>query len=147
MDTQVFSQPQVIESFMGSPIIKRKFWQTPSTTISSLFTPNTNIQNRERNITYKHRLLVKEFHDFLNKEGNLDQGMDNVSLSESDETSLEQLSDELVQVFCFENIDKSSNAQKEDLIKRFLKLGGKNYTCEDLRKDILKIEQEGNSLD
>ena len=66
-------------------------------------------------------------------------------VSDSEKINLEQLSEELIQVFYFENIDKSTDSQKEELIKKILKLGGKNYTCEDLRNDLLRIEQEDNS--
>ena len=47
-----------------------------------------------------------------------------------------------MQVFSFENINDSSKAQKEELIQRILKLGGNNYTCEDLRRELLTIKKE-----
>ena len=46
---------------------------------------------------------------------------------------LNQLTDELVRVFYFENINSRTETQKEDFIQRILKLGGNNYTCEGLR--------------
>ena len=65
------------------------------------------------------------------------------SLKPEDE-SLEKLTDELVQVFCFENIDNSTKTQKEELIQRILKLRGKDYTIEDLRRDLVSLEMEDN---
>ena len=67
-----------------------------------------------------------------------------VDIGESKEVNLDQLIDELVQIFFifFDKIDKTLAAQKEEIIQRILKLGGNNYTCEDLKKDILDIELE-----
>ena len=45
-------------------------------------------------------------------------------------------------MFNFENINKSTEAQREDLIQKVLKLGGDNYTCEDLKRDLMNIENE-----
>ena len=45
---------------------------------------------------------------------------------------LEQLSEELVQIFNYDNIDNSTVHQKEELIQKIIKLGGKDYTAEDL---------------
>ena len=72
----------------------------------------------------------------------LDTEADNVITSRSEEDSLNALTNELIQVFNFENINNSLEAQKEELIQRILKLGGNNYTCEDLRRDLLTIEKE-----
>ena len=49
-------------------------------------------------------------------------------------------------MFNFENIDKSTEAQREDLIQRVLKLGGDNYTCENLKRDLLNIENEDKDM-
>ena len=67
-----------------------------------------------------------------------------VDIGESKEVNLDQLIDELVQIFFifFDKIDKTLAAHKEEIIQRILKLGGNNYTCEDLKKDILDIELE-----
>ena len=59
---------------------------------------------------------------------------------------LEQLLKELIRVFSYDNIDKSSDTQKEKLIQRIIKLGGKDYMTEDLRRDIIKIEAEDKFL-
>ena len=61
---------------------------------------------------------------------------------EVDEEELEQLSEELIRVFNYEDIENNSNTEKEKLIQSIIKLGGKNYTVEDLRRDIIKIESE-----
>ena len=60
-------------------------------------------------------------------------------MSSRDE-NLEQLTDELVQVFSFQEINNSSEEQKTELIQRIIKLGGSNYTCDDLRRDLISIE-------
>ena len=74
----------------------------------------------------------------------MDLELETLSTSKLEEDSLDLLPNELVQVFSFENIDKSTEAQREELIQRILKLGGNNYTCEDLRRDLLNIEIEDN---
>lgn len=66
--------------------------------------------------------------------------MDNLNLNKAEVDNLESLTEELIEVFIFENIDRSNDAQKENLIQRVLKLGGDNYTREDLKRDLLKIE-------
>lgn len=58
---------------------------------------------------------------------------------------LDQLTDELVQVFCFEDIEESSEAQKATLIQRIIKLGGDNYTYDDLRRDLMIVEIGNNA--
>lgn len=68
--------------------------------------------------------------------------MEKVILDKTKEDNLESLTEELIQVFIFENIDKSSDSQKEDLMQQVLKLGGDNYTYEDLKRDFLIIEGE-----
>ena len=45
-----------------------------------------------------------------------------------EDENLEQLTKELIHVFSYENLDKSSTAPKESLLKRVLKLGGDDYT-------------------
>ena len=61
-------------------------------------------------------MSIKEFHEFLNKDSTLDPVMEDLSISKLEEVNLNHLTDELIQVFCFENIDKSMDAQKEELI-------------------------------
>ena len=73
----------------------------------------------------------------------MESELDNLNTGDED---LEQLTDEFVQVFCFKDIDNSTEAQKEELIQRILKLGGNNYSCEDLRRDLLCIEAEDNIM-
>ena len=62
--------------------------------------------------------------------------------NEAQKENLERLVDELIQVFNHNNIDKISDVQKEELIQRVLKLGGDKYTFEDLRRDLLIIDDE-----
>ena len=62
-------------------------------------------------------------------------------LSEFEKENLDLLSDELIKVFDYENVDKSSRSQKKDLIQWFLKIGGDQYTYEDLRRDLVSFEK------
>ena len=55
---------------------------------------------------------------------------------------IEKLSDELSWVFDFNNEDSDNMAQKEELLKKVLQLGGDNYTFIDLRRDLSSIEEE-----
>ena len=67
-------------------------------------------------------------------------------MPESKDKCLEKLSEELIQVFNFDNIHRSTTSQKEALVQKIIKLGGEDYTAEDLRRDILRIEKEDNLL-
>ena len=66
-------------------------------------------------------------------------------MSDYKDNNLEQLSKELIEVFNFDNLDKSTSSQKEKMIQKVIRLGGDNYTAEDLRRDILKIQMEDNT--
>ena len=92
------------------------------------------------------KMLVKEFQEFLNKDNPWDPAWEDGSISKWEESSPNHLIDDLIQVFSFENIDKSTDTQKKELIQRILKLGINNYTCEDLWRDLLKIDYEDNDL-
>lgn len=61
---------------------------------------------------------------------------------ETEKANQELLIDELIQVFNLDNIDKTSDSQKEELMQRVLKLGGDNYTFKGLRRDLLTIDDE-----
>ena len=88
-----------------------KFWQTPSKVKSSLF---TSIEQSYKEKDYKcEGSLIEMVQEFLNKEGNTEADL--YDLSSRDE-NLEQLTDELVHVFFFKNIDNNIETQKEDLI-------------------------------
>lgn len=63
-------------------------------------------------------------------------------MEDNENMEIEPLIEELIQVFNPENINDSTTPQKEYLLNKVLKLGGKNYTYDDLRRDILSIEQE-----
>ena len=93
------------------------------------------------NIEYS---IVADVQNFLNKE--VDYMLEE-KIPEADDNELEQLSEELIQVFSFDCINNSTASQKEKLIQRIIRLGGKDYIVEDLRRDILKIEMEEKSLD
>lgn len=140
-------QLDAIESKTETPFkevsnISFKFWQTPSASISSPFTPNSNPKDQNVDLKRAGKPLSKEFEDFLNKDTIWEKELENMCTSKLEEENLYLLTEELFQVFSFENIDKSTKAHKEDLIHKVLKLGGDNYTCEDLRKDLLNIENE-----
>ena len=63
----------------------------------------------------------------------------------TDDKELEQLSEDLIKVFSYENIDNSTDSQKRNLIQRIIRIGGKDYTAEDLRRDIILIDAEDNA--
>ena len=85
---------------------------------------------------------ILELQEFLNTEGALDSIDTNINLTEEEEASINQLTEELIQVFSLDNIDKTSESQKKELIQRVLKLGGENYSSENLRRDLFKIQME-----
>ena len=66
-------------------------------------------------------------------------------MSDYKDNNLEQLSKELIEVFNFDNLDKSTSSQKEKMVQKVIRLGGDNYTTEDLRRDILKIQMEDST--
>lgn len=116
-----------------------KFWQTPLEIRSSPFTPTELVVKMK---DYKcEGSLTKMVQVFLNREDNIE-----IELSEESDDNLDQLTDELVQVFSFEDINNSLEDQKEALIQRIIKLGGCNYTCDDLRRDLISIEVEDKAI-
>ena len=54
--------------------------------------------------------LTQNFHDFLNNDPTKNEDFEMFNLDEVDEENLELLTDELIQVFNFKNIDKSSKS-------------------------------------
>ena len=48
-------------------------------------------------------------------------------------------------MFSYDNIENSRDSQKRKLVQRIIKIGGEDYTVEDLGRDILLIEVEDNS--
>ena len=119
-----------------------KFWQTPVGHSSSPFTPEmdqSSIWDRNRTVGES---IFTNVHNFLNQDPDPpfeeeEQGID--------DKELEQLSEELIRVFSYDNIENSTDTQAETLIQRIIKIGGKDYTVEDHRRDILKIEAEDNT--
>ena len=96
----------------------------------------TGLRNRDRNTKGPIAIVVQ---DFLNQD---QESPFEEEESGADEEELEQLSEELNRVFNYEDFENSTNSQKEKLIQSIIKLGGKNYTVEDLRRDIIKINEE-----
>lgn len=110
-----------------------KFWQAPSEIRSSPFTPIELVPKLK---DYDcEGSLTKMVQVFLNREDNME-----TELYEESDENLHQLTDELVQVFSFEDINNSSKDQKVALIQRIINLGGWTYTCDDLRRDLISIE-------
>ena len=122
-----------------------KFWQTPTDSKTSPFTPSCSHQDKKMNSNTADKVPIKEFQEFLNSDNALVSPLGEGSISKIEEDRLNLLTEQLVQVFSEENIEESTDAQKEELIKELLILGGNNYTYEDLRKDLLKIENEDNN--
>ena len=116
-----------------------KFWLTPIEYLTSPFTPmevQPESQIEKRNLDGS---VVKDFQQFINMDVYSTPELD---ISERKDKKLDQISEELIQVFDFDNLDSSTLSQKEELIQKIIKLGGENYTADDLRKDILIIEME-----
>lgn len=65
-------------------------------------------------------------------------------LKKEDNEYIERLSKELCRVFDSENKAEDIQAQKEELLRKVLKLGGENYTFFDLKKDLQSFEREAN---
>lgn len=113
-----------------------KFWQTPSfhqdspLLIHGEHTPILQTQNQ------MVANLSHDLQDFLNED------VEAQYLDVGEHEDLNLLTEELIQVFNYDNNDECNEEQKEELMKRVLKLGGENYTFEDLRRDILLIEEE-----
>ena len=142
------SQQQKLDSHTETeyprPLAKKsrghsKFWQTPKEHASSPFTPVENQLQPRWEGKDTEETIVKDLQYFLNKD--LESTMD-VAFPESQDKYLEQLSEELIQVFNYDNIHRSTTSQKEALVQKIIKLGGEDYIAEDLRRDILKIEME-----
>ena len=52
----------------------------------------------------------------------------------------------MIQVFNFDDLDNSTISKKEELIQRIIKLGGDDYTAEDLQRDIIAIQLEDSEM-
>ena len=88
-----------------------KFWQTPITTQES---PINNLN--EHNVRKEEQSKIKgtpvqDFHEFMNKEMSKIDDLEMLILDEDEDEkeNLELLTDELIQVFNLNNIDKSSD--------------------------------------
>ena len=85
--------------------------------------------------------ISKDLQHFLNEDLELTPES---GIPELEDRNLEELSEELIKVFDFDNLDKSTTSQKENLIQKIIKLGGNDYTAEDLQRDMIKIQMEDN---
>ena len=102
-----------------------------------LQTPETHIKCND--INQDIGAIYQDFTKFMNN--NISDIEDSEDEDKVDE-NLERLTKDLIQVFSLGNLDKSSTNQKKNLLKRVLKLGGEDYSFEDLRKYIMSIEEE-----
>jgi hypothetical protein len=110
-----------------------KFWQTPEN--QSIKGCNKEPINRDIEIGE----MSRDFSKFLNEDISFNNDID---LDDNENEEIELLTEELLQVFNPDSINESTILQKENLLNRVLKLGGENYTYENLRRDIMSIEQE-----
>lgn len=62
----------------------------------------------------------------------------NIDYKESEEIDL--LTEELPHIFNPENYNESTIPQKENLLQRVLQLSGENYTFDNLRRYLMRIE-------
>ena len=122
--------------------ILKKCWQMPIADGNLIYTYDKRAQQMNEKETQEVGTPILELQEFLNTEGASDSADTNINLTEEEEASINQLTEELVQVFSPDNIDKTSESQKKELIQRVLKLGGENYSSENLRRDLLKIQME-----
>ena len=122
--------------------ILNKCWQMPSTDSNLIYTSDKRAQQMHEGETQEKDTPILEFQEFLNTEGSSDSTDTKINLTEDEEARINQLTKELVQVFSPDNLDKTSESQKKELILRVLKLGGENYSSENLRRDLLKIQME-----
>ena len=60
--------------------------------------------------------LTQDFQDFLNNDMSYINDLERLSLDEAEKENLELLTDELIQVFNLDNIDKRNDLQKEELM-------------------------------
>ena len=134
--------PREADIMVESPGKLIFFWQTPAVICSSPFTPCNRIQQEDSDRALVTESPIKEFQDFLNKDCITDFSNAELDIAEKERLKMDQLAEELAQVFYPENIEDSSMARKEELIQKVIQLGGENYSCEDLRRDILKIQRE-----
>ena len=71
---------------------------------------------REKDQSKTKGIRIEDFHDFHNNDSSKNKDMEMIILDETRKETLELLTDELIQVFNFDIIDKSSDLHKEDLI-------------------------------
>ena len=100
-----------------------KFWQTPVAYASSPFTLEDNLPDKGANGKMIVGSITKEVQNFLNEDMDM---IPEVEILNSEDKDLDQLTEELIQVFSLDNINHSTDSQKEALIQRILKLVGSN---------------------
>ena len=132
----------MVEVELMTPRIKgdmgrSKFWQTSGDHTSSPFTPEMDqsvMWDKDRTL---EEATVRDVQHFLSQDSI--PPFEHEDLNEDDK-ELEKLSEELIKVFNFDSIENTSDTEKEKLIQKIIKIGGKDYTVEYLKRDIIKIE-------
>ena len=115
-----------------------KFWQTPS--------PKKAHTDRLEDFSESvpEVIPIHVFQNFLNQNEDMQTESEIGLLKKEDNEYIERLSEELCRVFDFENKAEDIQAQKEELLRKVLKLGGENYTFSDLKKDLQSFEREAD---
>ena len=97
-----------------------KFQKTPSPRIESQDRSDNMISERNNSSLNTVEILQ----NFLNKEMSKIEEGDHELMDKIDLGKIEKLSEELVQVFDFDNVDNTSLIQKEELVNKVFLLGG-----------------------
>lgn len=118
-----------------------KLWQTLGEYTTLPFTPVEAQAQIQIEGKIPNNTIIEDLQLFLNKD--LDSTSE-AGATEVKDYGLEDLSKELIQIFDFDNLERSTTSQKEKLVQKVIKLGGEGYTAEDLKRDILNIQLEEN---
>ena len=94
-----------------------KFQQTLTTSQESPIYEMSEHNAREKDQSKTKGIIIKYFHDFLNNDSSKNEDMEMIISDETEKENLELLTDKLIQVLNFNNIDKRIDLQKEDLIQ------------------------------
>lgn len=109
------SMKETIESKREAINMFTKFWQTPTTIQDSPINNLTEYNASEKDQSKMKGNLTQDFYDFLNNDPTKNEDLEIFNSDEVEKENLEQLTDELIQLFNFDNIDKSSDLQKRGI--------------------------------
>ena len=93
-----------------------KSWKTPNTSQESAMHNLSGHNLWEKEQSKNKGTLTQDFQDFLNNDMSKIDDLERLSLDEAEKENLELLTDELIQVFNLDNIDKRNDLQKEELM-------------------------------